>query len=124
MTTKGINLVWIVAKDFEKSIAFYRDVVGLTVTSIHEEFGWAELSGKEGSTLGIVRENPHNAKAGINAVVTLTVDNIEESRESFLKQGAKLSGDIQILPGHVKLQDLRDPDGNMLQLAEVLTPEL
>jgi predicted enzyme related to lactoylglutathione lyase len=121
MAVKGIKLVWIVVKDLEKAIAFYTDIVGLTLSTVSKEYGWAELSGPEGTILGIVQENKdHNAKSGINAVITLTVDDIEASKRDFIKRGGKAIGDIQVVPGHVKLQDIVDPDGNMLQLAQEL----
>jgi predicted enzyme related to lactoylglutathione lyase len=119
MATLGIQLSWIVVKDLEAAIAFYTKVVGLTLKEKHPEYGWAELSGPEGARLGISQESPQmDQKAGANAVMTVTVSDLEEARVHFLKQGAKLIGEVIEVPGHVKMQTFADSDGNILQLVE------
>lgn len=119
--TIGISLSWIVVKDIDAAIKFYTETVGLKLKEYSPEFGWAELSGPEGSILGLAKENPEfDAKAGTNAVVTITVGNIETARADFQKRGVKLIGDIMEVPGHVKLQSFQDKDGNNFQLAEML----
>lgn len=122
MKTEGINLSWIVVKDIEKAIKFYTEVVGLKLNEFHQEFGWAELSGPSGALLGIAAEHKENPiKAGANAVVTVSVDDIEKAKTHFTKLGAKLIGDTMEVPGHVKLQTFADVDGNTMQLCEDLS---
>lgn len=119
MATKGIQLAWIVVKNLNQAIEFYTKTVGLTLREHNSEFGWAELSGPEGAILGIAEENPHmKQKAGINGVVTITVTDIDAARKKFLNQGAKLIGDIEEIPNHVKMQTFSDQDGNLFQLVE------
>ena len=118
---KGIKLSWIVVKDLQSAIQFYTEVVGLTLKSESPEYGWAELSGPEGSVLGIAQENPQEeTKAGTNAVITITVDDLEAARSSFLQKGAKLVGEVMEVPGHVKMQTFQDADSNTMQLVELL----
>lgn len=122
MKVQGIHLSWIVVKDLAKSLKFYTETVGLSLRSHEPEYGWAELSGPDGSLLGIAQENPHmEQKAGINAVPTVSVENMESARSHFLKQGAKLVGDVMEVPGHVKMQTFLDLDGNTFQLVEQLS---
>ena len=124
MKTQGIHLSWIVVKDVKKAIKFYTDVVGLTLREFHEEFGWAELSGPSGTFLGIAQESTSDdMKAGKNAIVTVTVDNIEKARKDFLSKKVNLIGDIVEIPGHVKMQTFSDADGNTFQLCECLSPK-
>lgn len=121
MKQKGIHLVWIVVKDFEKAIQFYTNVLGFTIETMAEKFGWAELKGPDGCLLGIARENEqYNVKAGTNAVATITVDDIETARSNLLKNKVTLDGDVQVVPGHVKLQTFSDTDGNTFQLCQEL----
>jgi predicted enzyme related to lactoylglutathione lyase len=121
MKTLGIEMSWIVVKDFEAAIKFYTETVGLELRESSPEFGWAELSGPEGTLLGIARENiEYGAKAGTNAVVTVTVDDINKACEDFKKRGVKLVGDIIEVPGHVKMQTFQDSDGNTMQICEIL----
>lgn len=121
MTAVGIQLGWIVVKDLKTAIDFYTKIVGLTLQEQDPKYGWAELSGPQGARLGLAQENPHmDQKAGANAIMTVTVSDLEEARLHFLKRGAKLMGDVVEVPGHVKMQTFADPDGNVLQIVETL----
>jgi predicted enzyme related to lactoylglutathione lyase len=119
MTIKGMNLVWIVVKDFEKAIEFYTKTIGLKLLEKHDDFGWAELSGPEGSRLGIAKENA-DMIAGKNAVPTITVEDIEQARDGIAERGAQLLGDIVTIPDVVSMQLFQDGDGNQMQLVQQL----
>lgn len=119
MQAKGFYLAWIVVKDLDKAIDFYTNTVGLQLKELHQEFRWAELSGPEGAILGIGEENGQSEiPAGGNAVVTITVENMEQALEHFKSNGATLVGDVLEIPGHVKMQTFTDRDGNTLQLVQ------
>lgn len=121
MSSKGNHLSWIVVKDLKAAIKFYTDVVGLELTQETPEFGWAELKGSGGATLGLAQEDPSMPfKAGANAIMTITVDDIEASKKMFQEKGARLIGEIETVPGHVKMQTFQDSDGNTMQLVELL----
>lgn len=122
MRAKSLNLVWIVVKDFKKAIKFYTEVVGLKLINSSEEWGWAELEAAEGGIrLGIGRYQPECQDfvgPGQNSVMTFTVANIDKARKEMQKDGATLVGDVEIVPGHVKLQTIKDVEGNFFQLVE------
>lgn len=125
MQAKSIGLVWIVVKDFKKAVKFYTEVAGLKLVEENEEWGWAELEGHEGKgmRLGIARsdlkgEDP--VQPGQNAVLTITVENIEKAIENAQKQGSVLVGKIEVVPGHVKMQSVRDTEGNLFQFCELI----
>lgn len=123
MPAKSIDLIWIVVQDLKKSIKFYTEIVGLELLEIEEEYGWAELGGKEGGIrLGIAQQSEHEQiKPGQNAVPTITVDNLEKAMADFIEKGAKLIGNICEVPGNVKMQMVVDPDKNHFQLVEILS---
>jgi predicted enzyme related to lactoylglutathione lyase len=135
MKAKSIGLSWIVVKDFKKAVKFYTEVAGLKLVEMNEEWGWAELEGHDegGMRLGIAGqavEQDQDGKdcqcplePGQNAAVTFTVDNLEKAVQHLEKQGAALAGKIQVVPGHVKLQSVRDIEGNLFQLVEVISKE-
>lgn len=126
METESIGLVWISVSDVQKAIKFYTETVGLKLMEVHEEFGWAELEGhRGGARLGIAQMQPKaedTIQPGQNAVMTFTVANLETANADMRKKGAKLIGEIQEVPGHVKLQMAVDSDGNHFQLVECLVP--
>lgn len=122
MKNQGIHLSWIIVKDVPKAIKFYTETVGLELKEYDETFGWAELSGPSGTLLGIAEENHENPmRAGSNAVVTVSVDNMDKAKAHFTKMGAKLVGETMEIPGHVKLQTFMDTDGNTMQLVQELS---
>lgn len=122
MSIESIGLAWIVVDDLKAAVKFYTEVVGLKVETQNDEFGWAELCGhKDGMKLGISAKNESQGiHAGTNAVVTLTVSDIEATKKEMLSKGAKMIGDIMEVPGHVKLQTFSDKDGNKMQLVQLL----
>ena len=124
MHAKKMGLVWIVVTDFKRAVHYYTEVVGLKVVEMNEQWGWAELEGHEGGgRLGIAQQQTEctdYVKPGQNAIATFDVDNLEKSIDHFLKKGANLVGKIEEVPGHVRLQTVKDPEGNYIQLVEVL----
>jgi predicted enzyme related to lactoylglutathione lyase len=121
MKAEGFYLAWIVVKDLDQAIDFYTNTVGLQLKELHKEFRWAELSGPNGAILGIGEENAQSEiPAGGNAVVTITVENLDKALVHFKTKGAKLVGDVLEIPGHVKMQTFTDRDGNTLQLVQKL----
>lgn len=128
MRIKSIGLAWIIVKDFKKAVKFYTEVVGLKLIEINEQWGWAEFEGydDDGMRLGIAQQRSAGEdpiEPGQNAVVTFTVDNIEKAIQHIQKQGAALIGEIEVIPGHVKMQAVKDNDGNLFQLVELAEEE-
>lgn len=122
MKAKSIDLIWIVVSDLKKAIEYYCDHLGMELKELVEEFGWAELKGPAGgATLGLTQaQGLSPLSQGENAVVTLTVEDLDAARQELMQKGAALQGDICEVPGHVRLQLLKDLDGNLLQLVQVL----
>jgi len=122
MSVKSIDLAWIVVKDFKQAVKYYTEVVGLKLMESNDQFGWAELQGENGARLGIAQTHEMNSIGpGENAVVTFTVEDIEAAKGAMVVKGAVCVGEIHEVPGHVKMQLVRDPDGNQFQLVEILT---
>lgn len=124
MKAKDFALAWIVVKDLKKAVQFYTETVGLKLMNMSEEWGWAELQGYEGgASLGIAQIKPgieEAISAGQNAVPTFTFESLDQARAHVQKAGGCFKGDIQEVPGHVKMQTMVDPDGNHFQIIEKL----
>lgn len=121
MKIKEIGLSWITVSDYAKSKKFFADL-GLEMSSDSADFGWAEFKGEAGAALGIAQENPQygTTKAGTNAVVTFTIEDIVAAKKELEGKGVKFLGDIMEVPGHVKLATFVDHDNNQFQLAQIL----
>lgn len=121
MKAQGIFLSWIVVKDIKAAIKFYTEVAGLELKEYHEAFNWAELAGSNGSILGIGQEDAESSiKAGVNAVVTIAVEDLELAKAHFIQKGANLVGETVEIPHHVKMQTFVDADGNTMQIVQKL----
>jgi predicted enzyme related to lactoylglutathione lyase len=112
-----MTVAWFSANDFEEAKKFYGQVLGLKKT--FELQGWAEFSNVEGEASIGVAANPHNGKEP-GATVVLRVDDIERERKRLEAGGVKFEGQVEEIPGVVKLATFRDPSGNRLQLCQVL----
>lgn len=130
MKVNKIGLAWIAVTDVARMTDFFSRTVGLGVSNFAPEFGWAELVGHDGGMilgLGQVRdesdlpqEQKSPIKPGQNAVITLTIDHIEQAKAELESKGVKFVGDIVEVPGHVKMATFTDLDGNLFQLVQEL----
>lgn len=122
VAAKSIDVIWVVVSNLDEAVAYYTETLGFTLQEFHKEYKWAEVQGANGGTrLGLAEENAEmQIKAGTNAVVTYSVESIEEAKETLIEKGVTMIGDIQEVPGHVRMQTFVDKDGNMFQLVEKL----
>ena len=120
MHLKGIGPSLLVSKDIKKTIKFYTENLGFSVDDFNEQFGWAQLKAEDGTTIGVVQENPFiRVEGGGNAIVSLLTVDIEKTRDELVKKNVNLIGDILNIPGKVKLQFFKDDDGNTFQFTEL-----
>jgi predicted enzyme related to lactoylglutathione lyase len=117
---KSADLVWVTVSDFKKARKFFTETLGLKEISCVEEMGWMELQGQDGGVMIGVGASNDELPAGSNAIVTFTVDDIDQAVADFKTKNIQLLGKIVEIPGHVKLQMFTDLDGNKFQLVQVL----
>jgi len=103
--------------DLDKSIAFYREVLGFELLYQLPEMGWCELmSPVAGVHVGLGRFDKVEAGA---TVLTWGVLDIEEARQRLVQAKVKV-GEIETIPELVKLLKFSDLDGNGMQLYQSL----
>ncbi|MBS0623909.1 MAG: VOC family protein [Verrucomicrobia bacterium] len=122
MQIKEIGLSWIVVKNIKEAVRYYTEIVGLKLLEFNEQYGWAELQGHCGGPyLGLAQENSkEKIKAGQNAVITLSVEDLDKAKSEMVKKGVVCEGGILEVPGHVKMQTMIDRDGNHFQICQIL----
>jgi lactoylglutathione lyase len=118
-----IEHIGIQVQDLDRSIAFYRDVLGLTLHG-RRTFGSAELAflAAEGdSALLELVARPENEPRGDGAVhhLAFTVAALEAVTARLREHGVALESDapIAIWDG-MRVQFFRGPDGELLELFE------
>lgn len=104
----GIDLVGYFTRDPQKSIAFYRDVLGLEPTDIDEKGRGAEFTLRDGSTFGVWK--PEEEASG--AAVMFAVNDIHEALPRLRERGAQLSEPDETPVCFMAFGS--DPDGNTI----------
>ena len=106
-TITGMHLSAFFTNDVPRSIAFYRDVLGLVPTEIDEEGRGSEFTLADGTTFGIWK-GPDTKAPG--ATVFFAVDDINQAVNAFRQRGAQLADPMET-PACFMAFGV-DPDGN------------
>ena len=111
-----VNLSWYHVKDLNAAKKFYGEVLGLKKTIEIE--GWCEFSHADGAASIGLNQMRESDEGG--ATVVLRVDDLDRERNELTAKGVKFEGEVQEVPGVVRIATFRDPFGNRLQLCQVL----
>jgi CreA protein len=105
--------------DFDRSIAWYRDVLGFELIYKLDDWGWAELrSPMADVNVGIGQTENLEPRGG--ATLTFGVVDIDAARASLEAHDVRFDGETTEVPGMVRLATFYDPDGNTFMLAQRL----
>jgi catechol 2,3-dioxygenase-like lactoylglutathione lyase family enzyme len=106
--------------NFDRSIAWYRDVLGFTLLYRMEEMAWCELStGVARVNVGLGVREEAGGKGG--ATLTFGVADIEAAKAELDRHDVRQDGPIQDIPGMVRLLTFFDPDDNALMFYQDLS---
>ena len=143
---KDVRHMGIVVSDMEKSLKFYRDLLGLKVKSLVDEEGEfldnmlahenvknkvAKLYAKNGNALvELIDSKSYRNKKDRDFFTigashfALTVDDLDETYDYLIKNGVKFTAPPQQSPdGFVKVTFCEDPDGTLIELVEVINTD-
>jgi predicted enzyme related to lactoylglutathione lyase len=107
-TVKGIDLFAYFTQDPARSIAFYRDVLGIAPTELDDQGRGAEFTLADGSTFGVWK--PDGNETG--GCVMLAVEDAAQAVAEFRKRGLEISEPDETPVCHMAFA--KDPDGNTL----------
>jgi catechol 2,3-dioxygenase-like lactoylglutathione lyase family enzyme len=106
-------------RDLDRSIDWFRDVLGFEEVFKAAEVGWAEVtSSVSGVTIGLGQNEEVDGRGGTTPVFGVT--DIDEARAELESKGVRFDGETQEIPGMVKLATFFDPDDNSYMLAQSL----
>ena len=143
---KDVRHVGIMVSDMEKSLKFYRDLLGLKVKSLVDEEGEfldnmlahenvknkvAKLYAKNGNALIELIDSRSYANKKDRDFFTigashfaLTVDDLEKTYDYLVKNGVKFTAPPQQTPDRfAKVTFCEDPDGTPIELVEVINAD-
>jgi len=125
MNIKSMELAWIVVADIKEAKKFFTETVGLKLVEEHDQYGWLEFEGYQGGMrLGVGQYSPEYSaddKPGMNAVMSMTVDNLETAQHEMQQKGVRFIGEVMEVPGQVKMATFVDKDNNKFQLVQKLS---
>ena len=117
MEVRGADFVVYQVSDMEKSIAFYRDTLGLDLEIHLEDFGWAEFD-VQPTTLSLHAPGKTQPGAQPNtggAALALAVPDVEAAVAELRGKGVTVAMDTFESPVcHIAM--IADPDGNAVCL--------
>jgi lactoylglutathione lyase len=132
---KSIEAIVIMVNDLQKSVEFYTDVLGFSISNKIEmaEMGLsAVFVEKDGSRIGLMnykgkkipkRSDIDKIKLGessipINDHLTFSVDDIEATTTELKKKGVVFDLEPIQVEGGIKVAMFKDPEGVQIELVE------
>ena len=104
--------------DLDRSVAFYRDVLGFSLLYRRDDIAWCELeTGVEKVNVGLAAREEAGGAGG--ATLTFGVEDIEAAKDELDRHQVRQDGPIRDIPGLVRLLTFYDPDDNALVFYEV-----
>ena len=143
---KDVRHVGIVVSDMEKSLKFYRDLLGLKIKSLVNEEGEfldnmlahknvknkvAKLVTEQGNALVELIDSRSYGNKKDRDFFTIgashfafTVDDLEKTYDYLVKNGVKFTAPPQQTPdGFAKVTFCEDPDGTPIELVQVINSD-
>jgi catechol 2,3-dioxygenase-like lactoylglutathione lyase family enzyme len=105
--------VWYLVRDFDRGRDFYKRVLGFDETYVDFDDKWAKL---ENGEMLIALGEGEPVEGG---VATVDVVDVKADAERLREEGVEV-GVVLEITGQMRLVDVFDPDGNRIQLSQVL----
>lgn len=110
----------LITRDFQRSLAFYRDTLGLELSgSVDREWACFNCGGITLCLCGYSPSMPYEP-ATLGAApdqLLFSVADIEAAREELQRRGVEV-GEVQPMSSTVRIAEFRDPDGRYLGLEQ------
>jgi predicted enzyme related to lactoylglutathione lyase len=115
----GVDHVWFWVSDMDRSVAFYRDALGLRMRMRHED-NWAEF---EAGSIRIGLHGAGDGPAAHGGTAVFLVEDLDLARAVLQERGVAFEDHLGEVSGYARYASFTDPDGNSMQLIEYLTGE-
>ena len=115
-----LDLVFYWVADMTRAVAFYRDVLGLTLIR-QDGDNWAELEAG-GRRLALHGTGEGQSVPAGGATAVFAVADLDRAKAALSKRGVSSThdGDVE---GYARFSSFSDPDGNPFQLIEYARPQ-
>jgi predicted enzyme related to lactoylglutathione lyase len=114
-----LTVAWYNVADLDVAKRFYSETLGLKPT--FEMQGWAEFANSpEEAAIGLYATGDSGAQKAQGATVVLQVEDLASTMGELQRKGVSFEGEVQEIPGVVKIATFHDPFGNRLQMVQPL----
>jgi predicted enzyme related to lactoylglutathione lyase len=113
----NLGMIMIVVSDMERSVAFYRDALGLAVKS--ESPDWIELDAETVSIGLHHHEGEFTASPTTGCTIAFLVEDAERALQELRDKGADVLQDVHREDFGGQLALVADPDGYPIQLLQL-----
>lgn len=110
----GVNAIYLYVADLDRSIAFYRDVLGIPLARHPQDTDWAEATFASGVRFALHAARPENVKGSGSVNIDLEVDDVDDALDRMREAGVEvLEVEREFWGSTVTISD---PDGYRIDL--------
>jgi len=108
------SVIILSVSDLNRAVEFYRDRLGLKMTSTNEDFAFFDA---DGITIALRGGRPKAAVTDLAATeIAFAVDHVKPAYQALRTLGVEFKREPRIITGATWATDFRDPDGNVLSI--------
>lgn len=111
-----INVVYLYVRDLDRSIAFYRDLLGIPLERDPRNTAWAEARFADGVRFALHETAPEDVRGSGSTRIDLEVADLDRAVERLRSAGVPVGRIVRDFWGAVC--ELTDPDGYRIDLFE------
>jgi len=114
MQIQGLSFLMLPSSDVEKSVVFYRDLLGLTLTNRFEDFAFFDC-GRTGTTLALSGDLARGTpKSGTATEIVFAVPSVTAAYEELRGRDVEFVNEPRVVNADAWAVNLTDPDGHLL----------
>ena len=110
----AISVVMLGVKDVQRSLQFYRDVLGLKLATQFESFAFFQT----GSATLVLSEGlaQHTGQGAGATEIVFSVDGVREHYQALVERGVTFIQEPRVATGTQWVANFQDPDGHRLSI--------
>lgn len=110
----GLNAIYLYVRDLDRSIDFYRGLLGIPIERHEGDADWAEATFPSGVRFALHRARPENVKGSGSVSIDLEVEDIDAAAERLREAGVEVNEIEREFWGSVFT--VTDPDGYAIDI--------
>jgi lactoylglutathione lyase len=125
---RKVSAVVLLVQDFEKSLAFYRDVLGLEVGQLEPKFAAFKMEDHDfalqeiSDAVGMFNVNAEEQRTGADRVMLCAgIENVDSAYEALRAKGVEFTKPPTDQVWGIRAAYFRDPEGNLWEIAQPIS---